>query len=262
MIRMRRLLALLALSAIAMTATARADYPVAPDVVVFCEPTLRPVVSELGAQWSRETGIPVRIFAAPTWANLAQLARHTRADVIIGEGDAAAATAGAQNLIKSETVLRLWQNKLVVAALSSELAKARSAAPALPLDLASVAGKAPIAIVDPGVAEAGTESQEALQAVGIWDAVKGNSIGIVDTADAAFLLSEGNVKLAVLYATEVAGHPDLAVTDTLPEAAPPIVYWAAQTQRAQSPNAAKFLDFLRRPGVREQGADAGLAVLQ
>jgi ABC-type molybdate transport system substrate-binding protein len=253
----RRLLSLLALSAIAMTATARADYPVAPDVVVFCEPTLRAVVTALGAQWSEETGIPVRVFAAPTWANLAQLARHTRDDVIIGEGDAAAASAGAQNLIKGDSVLRLWQNKLVAAALASELAKA-----APPLDLASVAGKAPIAIVDPGVADAGAESQAALQALGLWDAVKGKSVGVADTADAAFLLSAGDVKLAVLYATDVRGHPDFAVTDSLPNAAPPIVYWAAQTQRALSPNTAKFLDFLHRAEVRAQGRDAGLDVLQ
>jgi molybdate transport system substrate-binding protein len=258
---MRRLLALLALSAIGMIATARADYPVAPDVVVFCEPTLRPAVTALGAQWSKETGIPVRVFTAPTWANLAQLTRHTRDDVIIGEGDEAAESACAQNLIKGGTVLRLWQNKLVVAALADELAKARAASPSAPLDLASVAGKAPIAIVDPGVAEAGTESQRALQSLGLWDAVNSKSIGVVDTADAAFLLSEGDVKLAVLYATDVAGHPNLAVTDALPAAGRPIVYWAAQTKHALSPNAAKFLDFLRRAEVRAKGRDVGLEVL-
>jgi hypothetical protein len=34
----------------ASVATAQAEYPVAPDVVVFCEPTLRPFITELGAQ--------------------------------------------------------------------------------------------------------------------------------------------------------------------------------------------------------------------
>jgi len=225
--------------------------------VVFCPPTLRPIVTELGKQWTKETGIPVRVFAAPTWANLVQLTRHTRDDVIIGEGDEAAASADTQNLIKGETTLRLWQNKLVVAALAADQLKP----PAGPLDLASVAGKEPIAVVDPGVATAGTETQQALQALGLWDAVNGKSIGVVNTADAAFLLSKRDVKLAVLYATDVAGHPDLAVTDTLPAAGPPIVYWAAQTARALSPNAAKFVDFLRRAEVRAQGREAGLEVL-
>jgi integrase len=44
-------------------------------------------------------------------------------------------------------VLRLWQNKLVLAALAGDLKNARSAAPPLPLNLASVAGKAAVAIV-------------------------------------------------------------------------------------------------------------------
>jgi molybdate transport system substrate-binding protein len=257
MIRTRHLL-MVALCAVAVNGTARADYPVAPDVVVFCEPTLRRIVTELGAQWRKETGVPVRIFTAPTWANLAQIAHHTRDDVIIGEGDAESASATAQNLIKGGTVVRLWQNKLVVAALADELQKARAASPPLPLDVASVVGKAPIAIVDPAVAQAGRQTRQALQTLGLWDAVSGKSVG---TADAAFLLSEGNVTLAVLYATDMAAHPDFAATDTLPTTSQPIVYWAAQTQRALSPNAGKFLDFLHRAEVRAEGRGTGLEVL-
>jgi ABC-type molybdate transport system substrate-binding protein len=263
MSEVRQFLWIAALFVVAASAAARADYPVAPDVVVFCEPTLRHVVTEFGAQWRKETGIPVRVFDAPTWSNLAQIARHTRDDVIIGEGDAASAAATAQNLIKGETVSRLWQNKLVVAALAGGLEKARAASPPAPLDLASVAGKTPIAIVDPEVDEAGTQTKQGLQVMGLWDAISAKSIGAVDTADAAFLLSEGKVKLAVLYATDVAARPEFVVTETLPAAdGRPIVYWAAQTQRAMSPNTAKFLDFLRRTDVRAQGRDAGLEVVR
>jgi len=262
MISLRRLAPLLALCVTAVSVSARADYPVAPDVVVFCDPTLRDVVTALGAQWRRETGIPVRVFAAPTWANLAQLVHHTRDDVIIGEGDAAAATATAQNLIKAETILKLWRNHLVVAALAAELRKARAASPSVPLNLASVAGKAPVAIVDPGIDQAGTDAKQALQALGLWDAVAAKSIGVPDTADAAFLLSQGNVRLAVLYSTDVSADADFAVTDTLSVAdGQPIVYWAAQTQRALSPNTAKFLEFLHRADVKQRGQSAGLEVL-
>jgi ABC-type molybdate transport system substrate-binding protein len=184
-----RLFPALVFCVIAASVSARADYPVAPDVVVFCEPTLRRVVTDLGAQWRKETGVPVRVFAAPTWANLAQIARHTRDDVIIGEGDAVAANATAQHLIKGDTVLKLWQNKLVVAALTSDFDKARAASPPLPFNLASVAGKAPIAVVDPPVAEAGVDTEKALQSLGLWDAASAKSVGVVDTADAAFLLA-------------------------------------------------------------------------
>lgn len=159
--------------------------------------------------------------------------------------------------------MKLWRNKLVAAALSSVVQNSRGAARLAQLNLASVAGKAPVAIVDPGVAEAGKQTEAALQALGLWSAVSTKSIGVADTADAAFLLSHERAKLAVLYATDVADHPDFSITDTLPLAAgePPTVYWVAQTQRALSPNAAKFLEFLNRNDVRAQGRAAGLEVL-
>jgi len=261
--RIARLFPLFAFALYAASSPSYAEYPVAPDVVVFCDPTLRRVVTDLGAQWSKETGIPVRVFAAPTWSNLAQLAHHTRDDVIIGEGDIAAAKAAAEQLIKGDTVQKLWRNKLVAATLTDELQKARDASPPIPLDLASVAGKAPVAIVDPSVDEAGADTQQALQTLGLWDMIQAKSVGVVGTADAAYLLSHGDVKLAVLYATDVMDHPEFSVTDTLPVAAAeqPIVYWAAQTQRALSPNATKFLEFLGRNDIRARGRDAGLEML-
>jgi len=255
---MRALLSIALLCAIAAGAPARAAYPVAPDVVVFCEPTLRQIVTHLGAEWTKETGVPVRIFAAPNWANAAMGAHHARDDIIIGEGD----VAEAKDLIKDDTVVKLWQNKLVAAALADDVQQARTASPPLPFDLAALAGKEPIAVVDPAVAEAGKQTEAALQTLGLLNAVNSDSIGVVDTADAAFLLSNGKVKLAILYASDVSGHPDFAVTDTLPaNDSRPIVYWAAQTAGALSPNAAKFLAYLGRPEVREQGKAAGLEVL-
>ena len=115
-------LGLLALgSLLGLASPARADYPVAPDVVVFCEPTLQHVVADIGALWRARTGIKVRVFTSPTPALLQQIAHHARDDVVIGEGDAEADAAADQHLIKKETVERIWSNHLVVASLSGEL---------------------------------------------------------------------------------------------------------------------------------------------
>src|SRR5439155_9757790 len=57
----------------ATTIPAHADYPVAPDVVVFCEPTLQHAVAGAAALWRNETGVPVRIFTSPTSAMLQQI---------------------------------------------------------------------------------------------------------------------------------------------------------------------------------------------
>jgi ABC-type molybdate transport system substrate-binding protein len=85
----------------ALIGPARAEYMVAPDVVVFCEPALRHALGDLGALWRNETGIPVRIFTSPTPAPVEQVAHGARSDVLIGEGDAPAAAAGERHPIAS-----------------------------------------------------------------------------------------------------------------------------------------------------------------
>jgi len=247
---------------VAADTPAYAGYPAAPDVVVFCEPTLRHAVSDVGALWRRQTGVSVRVFTSPTPLLLQQVAYRARDDVLIGESDAEAAAATQRQLIKPETLQRLWRNQLVVAALAADIEKASSDTPSATGKLASVAGKAPIAIVDPWAATAGADSEKALQSLGLWQAVRGKSVGVVGTADASFLLAQGTVRLAIVYATDVAAHPEFAVADRLPAASyPPIVYWVAVTERALSPNAARFAAFLRDAQARQQFRTDGLEVL-
>jgi len=256
------LLWMLALYVAAATAPAHAAYPVAPDVVVFCEPTLQHAVAGLAVLWRKETNVPVRIFTSPTPLMLEQIAHHARDDVVIGEGDGEADAATRQNLIKPGTVERLWRNRLVVAALRSGIEKTRPGSSPAADNLVALAGKAPIAIVDPWAASAGADSEKALQALGLWQAVSGKSVGVVGTADAAYLLSRGKVQLAIVYATDVAANPDFAITDRLADASyRPIVYWAAQTAHALSPNAAKFVAFLRQAQTRQRAWADGLEVL-
>src|SRR5215468_6971674 len=89
----RLALSLIVMLALSAAAPARAEYVVAPDVVVFCEPTLQHALSDLGALWRQETGIPVRVFVSPTSAELEQISHRARSDLVIGEGDALAKAA-------------------------------------------------------------------------------------------------------------------------------------------------------------------------
>jgi molybdate transport system substrate-binding protein len=239
-----------------------AEYPVAPDVVVFCEPTLQRAVGDVGALWRARAGIKVRVFTSPTPALLAQIAHHARDDVLIGEGDDSAAAAAQRQLIKPGSLRRVWRNRLVVAGLRGTIgADGVPPSPAAP-KLAAVAGKEPIAIVDPWAATAGADSRAVLQSLGLWRAVGGKSVGTVDSADAAFLLDQHRARLALIYATDVAAEPALAIADSLPpDSYPKIVYWVAETQHALSPNAARFIAFLREPQARQQLRADGLEVL-
>jgi molybdenum ABC transporter molybdate-binding protein len=236
---------------------ARAENIMAPDVVVFCEPTLRHVVTDLASLWRQRTGAPVRVFTSPTSALLEEISHHARAVLIIAEGEASAAAATKRHLILPETLRHLWRNQLVVAAKAGEIVKKSP-----PFNLAALAGKTPIAIVDPWAASAGTDGMKALQALGLWNAVHARSVGAVDTADASYLLAEGKVELALVYATDVSADSSLAVVDRLPAASyGPIDYWAAETHHAVSPNVKKFAAFLRAGQAPELARADGLEVL-
>jgi molybdate transport system substrate-binding protein len=239
-------------------APAHADYPVAPDVVVFCEPTLRHAMTDVAALWRSESGVKARIFTAPTTALLlAEIAHQARDDAVIGEGDANAAAAKTRQLIKPDTLHPLGRNGLVIAAPSSTAAAAGGGD-----TLAAIAGKEPIAVVDPWAATAGADSKQALQSLGLWQKVSAKSIGVVGTADAAYLLTHGEVQLAIVYATDVAANPALTLAEKLPAASyPPVVYWVAETTHALSPNAATFIAFLTSAAARERLRADGLDIL-
>jgi molybdate transport system substrate-binding protein len=236
---------------------AHAQFVVAPDVVVYCEPTLRPVVAEIAKAWRRESDVPVRLFASPTAAILEQVGHRARADLIIGEGEAAGAAAAERHIIKPETRAPLWRNRLVVAARGKATPLAAAA------DLATQLDVAPVAIVDPPVGSAGANSRAALAALGLWPKLEPHAVGVVDTADAAFLLTHGTVTFAVVYASDVATSPGFNIAAPLPDAAyPPVLYWMAETQNQLSPETAAFATFLRAAPAQQAARAAGLEVMR
>jgi molybdate transport system substrate-binding protein len=255
----RRILGLM-LAASAAIGTARANEYIAADVVVFCEPTLQHALGQVATLWRRRGGAPVRIFTAPTALLLEQIGHGIRGDIIIGEGDAAVATALQRRLIKPETRFSGWRNRLVVAQRGAALAAAELSRAS---NLVALAGAGSIAIVDPPVAASGAYSRQALDALGLWDGLQGHALGVVDTDEAVFLLESGKARFAVVYASDVAAQPRLAIAARFPDGVyPPVVYWGAQTQQVRSPRTEDFAAYLRQPEAQERLRQAGLEVPQ
>jgi molybdate transport system substrate-binding protein len=248
----------LALLAAIDTLPANADPADPPDVVVFCEPTLHHAIGDVGALWRRQTGVPVRIFSAPTTLLIEEISHRPRSDLIIGEANDLMASALQRELIKAPSG-PIWRNRLVVA---QRGAAPSGSEPAPQVDLSTIAGPGPIALVDAGVATAGDDSRRALQSLGFLESVQKHSIGVVGTEDAAFLLAEGTASLALLNATDVAAHRHLSVVARFPdESYPAITYWLAETSAVRSPNAEKFEAFLRAPAAQAVLRANGLEIL-
>jgi len=112
---MRRRDAVIFLAATAtLPLTRPASAVTVPDLGIFCDPTLRPVVTKICDLWFEKTGVPARVLCAPGGLMIAQLVRNARNDVVITRTDSMAAAA-AQGQIKSETRANLWRGPLVLA---------------------------------------------------------------------------------------------------------------------------------------------------
>jgi len=128
-------------------------------------------------------------------------------------------------------------------------------------DIAQLVGAAPIAIVDPSVASAGADSRTALERLGLWEAMQSHSLGVVSTADAAFLLTTGKARFAVVYCNRCRCRSRAFRGRELPDDADhAIEYWVAETVAVRSPESAKFLAFLGQSQAKDQLRADGLEV--
>jgi molybdate transport system substrate-binding protein len=226
----------------------------APDVVVFCDPTVSHAVQELGAFWRGRTGIPVRVFPAPTKLLVEMTAHVVHVDMLILQGDKAMDDAVSRKLVKPETRFSAWRTKLVLARRAGQGMPAPDLATALAQNMR-------VAIVDPGVDPAGDESQAALQAAGVLPLPAGKSVGVVGTPDADFLLASGDVGLALVYATDIAAEPGFALAAPVPDGSyPPITYSIATVTNPVGANTEKFRLFLRSTEAQQRLKSLGLEV--
>ena len=75
-------------------------------------------------------------------------------------------------------------------------------------------------------------------------------------------VARGEAPLGIVYATDAAAEPAVAVVGTFPDDShPPIVYPVAMRGDATSPDARAFLAFLRGPSARAAFEKQGFTVL-
>ena len=235
----------------AAPAAARAEW-LRDQVVVYCEPALRPVLDAVAADFKRSAGITLRIFCAPPGQMLGLLAHGTQDDVLITQapfmrqGEQSGLVTGGQPL---------WRNRLVFAA-------AGTGAPAAPFDaatLATLVGGGMIAVPDATPASS-MDGPAVLQRLGLADKLGGRVQGSANTGDALGMLRRGEAALALCHISEVARAADVRAAMQVPDASyDPIAYEVALSKSAWIRNQDKFLAYLAGP-ARQTASGFGLAV--
>jgi molybdate transport system substrate-binding protein len=109
---------------------------------------------------------------------------------------------------------------------------------------------------------AGRYGKEALTSLGIWDEVEGRVAQAENVRAALALVATGEAPFGIVYQTDANAESAVKVIGAFPEDShAPIIYPAAVTAEATSPEAGAFLEFLRTEAAAELFQKQGFTVL-
>lgn len=233
----RRLLG--ALPAVALLAAGIPAAAVTTDLIVACDTTLGPALRAVGAAFTRQSGVRIRVFPAAPGLLLPQLAREVQNDILVTRRERldAAAQAG---LTGSGAGAGAWRNRLVLAGagIADDAALGRTVAvtdpsPAFDLDGVAILARAAIR--------------------------PATLLGVFDTDSVVALVASGAADAGLLYLTDVKADTKLRVIRPIPDDAyTPMIYGAAVTILARRPDPAAFLRFLATSDALGVLTQAGL----
>ncbi|MBP7242709.1 molybdate ABC transporter substrate-binding protein [Amaricoccus sp.] len=231
----------------------------AADVTVFAAASLKNALDAVAEAWAGETGNAATISYAASSALAKQIEEGAPADVFISADVPWMDYLAERDLVQKDTIVELLGNRLVLVA-PAESTAAIELAPGA--DLVGLLGDGRLAMGQVDSVPAGKYGKEALTALGVWDGVADRLAQAENVRAALALVATGEAPFGIVYETDANAEPAVRVVATFPEDShSPIVYPAAVTTAATSPEAAAFLDYLKGSGAAELFEAQGFTVL-
>jgi molybdate transport system substrate-binding protein len=228
------------------------------DVVVFAAASLKNALDDINAAWTKETGKKAVISYASSPALAKQIEQSAPADLFISADLDWMDYVAERKLIKAETRGNLLGNRLVL--VGSKGSPPLAVKAGVDLSGALKGGKLAVANVDS--VPAGKYGKAAMEKLGVWESVKDKLAQSENVRAALLLVSRGEAPLGIVYKTDAAADPNLAIVGEFPEDThPPIFYPAAITANSKHGDASAFLAFLRSPTAKALFEKQGFTVL-
>jgi molybdenum ABC transporter molybdate-binding protein len=225
-----------------------ASVAAARDLVVYAEPTLRPLMRALGGVWRGKTGVRVNTFVTRSELHFAQIERGARCDLIFALAGDSMEDAVENTVVKPGT--RVFRNSLVVIGRDMPTGPS-SDVPVL------LAGKK-LAIADPERDVAGSYGIAALQAEKVQVDAQSEAIAVAESsAGVVRMLLDNVAQLGVVFASDAAPRPEFKAMSLDPASHPDIAYVVGETANAQS-DTQPFVEFLTSAEAQAAIKTAGL----
>jgi molybdate transport system substrate-binding protein len=228
-------------------------------VRVFAAASMKNALDAASAAWTEKSGVATSISYAGSSALARQIEAGAPADLFISADLDWMDYLAAQGLIDAASRTDLVGNRIV-------LVGARGA-PTVDIrpgfDLAALVGDGKLAMAAPDSVPAGRYGKAALETLGVWSSVSAKVAGAENVRAALQYVARGEAPYGIVYRTDAAADPNVAIVGIFPEAShPPIVYPVALLRDAGNPAAANYLAFLKSAEARRFFEAEGFEVLE
>jgi molybdate transport system substrate-binding protein len=198
--------------------------------------SLADAAEDLGAAFTRSTGIETIIIAASSSTLARQIAGGAAADVYLSANRDWADWLAGKGRLNADSLQVFAGNRLVVAVPAGSPIKSAGLK-----DCLEALKDGRIATGDPEHVPLGHYARDALQGEGVWDDVQSRLIPADNAGAALRLVSSGQVAAGIVYASD-AEAAKLNIAYVFPPADPPIAYVAGLVSGA--PAGPQFLAYL------------------
>src|ERR1700730_3230911 len=235
----------------------------APDTaappVVSAAASMKTALDAAAVAWKADTGKTVSIAYASSATLAKQIEQGAPADIFISADLKWMDYLEKSKLVRAGTRKNLLGNKLVLiepgdADVTLEIAKG--------FDLAGAAGDGKIAVCMIDSCPAGIYAEETLESLGVFAGVEPKLAQVDNVRNALNLVSRGEARFGIVYATDAKADPKVKVVGTFPASThDPIVYPVALAAASANPDAAFFLAYLTSKTATKIFLEQGFEVL-
>lgn len=220
----------------------------AETVTIFAAASLKNAIDEIGAAYTRASGITVVGTYAASSALARQIEQGAPADAFISADLKWMDYLASKKLIDDGTRRNIASNRLVliapaVSGIELEIGPGFALADAL--------GEERLAVGEVTAVPAGRYAKAALESLGVWTSVEAKLVQAENVRAALAYVALGEAPLGIVYRTDALAEPKVRIVGEFPESThPPIAYPMAVTESAKASKAAHaFLDWLKTPAA-------------
>lgn len=258
----RAILVFALLSSLTLVATppfAQTRQTEAKGPVIFAAASMKSALDAIAVAWSAQKSRPPAISYASSGILAKQIEQGAPADVFISADLEWMDYLDKAKLLKPGTRRNLLGNRLVLV----EPADGQTALKIrMKFDLAGATGDSKIAVCTVTSCPGGIYAKEALQNLGVWDAVEPKLAQADNIRAALALVARGEARFGIVYETDAKAEPKVKIVDVFPASThAPIVYPIAVIASSKNPDAESFVAYMSSQAATKILVDQGFTFL-